>query len=107
MVQSSPGVISTCSGSTTSRTRSLRTRWGFDPQNWQPERPWGTWSRESGDISVFRRAYTRPYVALRTFVGIEPNSCYGLITNSATQLSTVYSESSPETMEIVYVPTAV
>ena len=23
-------------------------------------------------ISVFRRAYTRPYVALRTFVGIEP-----------------------------------
>ena len=48
----------TCSESTTSRTRSLRIRWEFDPQNWQPERPWGTWSRESGEISVFRKAYT-------------------------------------------------
>ena len=45
---------------------------GIRPPDWQPERPWGTWSRESGEISVFRRAYTRPYVALRTFVGIEP-----------------------------------
>ncbi len=50
----------TCSESTTSRTRSLRIRWEFDPQNWQPERPWGTWSRESGEISVFRRAYSDP-----------------------------------------------
>ena len=72
MVQSSPGVISTCSESTTSRTRSVRIRWECDPQNWQPERPWGIWSRESGEISLSRRAYTRPYVALRTFVGIEP-----------------------------------
>ena len=60
------------------RPRSLRIRWEFDPQDWQPERPWGTWSRESGEISVFRRTYTRPYVALRTFVGIEPIWYLGL-----------------------------